>query len=194
MCISMSYLWPSSVAFWCHISAVNSFEERHALFVQYQQHPRMHMCISALTNIKWLYGKHFQARTSSCLNLVLFSLFVVSSQGPRSVLHSSSISLSFSVHLTPWHSFSHTCTHARQLRHPEESLSITLSGSQVNLPDCQMCRIGVLPGVKSLHYGPKAKPRKWMQLSPFIISSPPWPPNLLVLSLHPYDSIPPTGL
>lgn len=175
-----------------YFSSKQLWRERHALFVQYQQHPHVHQCAHQYQIT--LYGKHFQARTSSCLNLVLFSLFVVSSQWPRSVLRSSSISLSFSVHLTPWHSFSHTCTHARQLRHPEESLSITLSGSQVNLPDCQMCRIGVLPGVKSLHYGPKAKPRKWMQLSPFIISSPPWPPNLLVLSLHLYDSIPHTGL
>lgn len=38
------------------------------------------------------------------------------------------------------------------------------SGSQANLPGCQMCRRGVLPGVKSPHYRPKAKPRKWMRL------------------------------
>lgn len=68
------------------------------------------------------------------------------------------------------------------------------SGSQVNLPGCQMCHIGVLPGVKSPHYGPKAKPRKWTKVPPFIISSPSWPSNLLVLSLHLNASIPHTGL
>lgn len=49
-----------------------------------------------------------------------------------------------------------------------------------------MCRIGVLPGVKSPHYGPKAKPRKWTRLfPPSLFPLPPRPPNLFVLSASP---------
>lgn len=53
------------------------------------------------------------------------------------------------------------------------------SGSQVNLPGCQMCRSGMLPGVKSPHYRPKAKPRKWMRLSLSLFPVPHDPLTLL---------------
>lgn len=46
------------------------------------------------------------------------------------------------------------------------------SCSQVNLPGCQICCSDVLPGVKSPHYRPKAKPRKWMRLSLHYFQSP----------------------
>lgn len=49
------------------------------------------------------------------------------------------------------------------------------SGSQVNLPGCQMCR----SGVKSPHYRPKAKPRKWMRLSLSLFPVPHDPLTLL---------------
>lgn len=53
------------------------------------------------------------------------------------------------------------------------------SGFQVNLPGCQMCRSGLLPGVKSPHYRPKAKPRKWMMLSLSLFTVPHDPLTLL---------------
>lgn len=53
------------------------------------------------------------------------------------------------------------------------------SGSQANLPGCQMCRSGVLRCVKSPHYRPKAKPRKWMKLSLSLFPVPHDPLTLL---------------
>lgn len=102
--------------------------------------------------------------------------------------HSISFSLSFSASLTP--SLSHT--HMQDSFCPEESLSITQSGSQVNLLSCQMCHIGLLSGVKSPHYGPKAKLRKWMKLTPVLFPLPHDPLTILCVlctSTSPFHTV-----
>lgn len=87
-----------------------------------------------------------------------------SSSAALITVSSLSLCLSFSVHLLDILSHTLTCRAASAVNHP--------SGSQVNLPGFQMCRIVVLPSVKSPHYGPKAKPRKWMRLLPLLFPVP----------------------
>lgn len=123
-----------------------------------------------------------QTLTVSSSGLQYFPFFIMTNTCHRSLFSNSiSFALSFSASLTP----SLTHTHMQDSLRPEEPLSITQSGSQVNLLSCQMCRIGLLSGVKSPHYGPKAKLRKWMKLTPSLF---PHPHDLYLCSLCPSTS------
>ena len=87
----------------------------------------------------------------------------------------------------------HINTHTHACRETQEPWGVAVthpSGSQVNLPGCQMCPISGLPGVKSPHYRPKAKPRKWMRLSSSLFPVPHDPVTSLCSPPPPPASIP----
>lgn len=115
---------------------------------------------------KWPVTITFHGPVQYCNSSSSLATFVtISSQTFSQSAFCTADSLTFSL----WHRQTLTCRAAFvpwgvTVNHP--------SGSQVNLPGCQMCHIGVLPGVKSPHYRPKAKPRKWTKVPPSLFPVP----------------------